>query len=175
MLTVEGKKFDWKNIPLNFCVEGNAKDTYGTARVYHKLLQELEERKLGKLYEKLIAPLTMAFRDIEFEGLEIDEGKLEELGVELQDKIVKAERALREAADLDDEINLNSTKDLIKVIFSLERNKETKKYEVLEDFGLGLYPVEFTKKGAPSTNVETLVKVGQMVEEEFLSRGLKVE
>ena len=74
-----------------------------------------------------------------------------------------------------DEINLNSTKDLIKVIFSLERNKETKKYEVLEDFGLGLYPVEFTKKGAPSTNVETLVKVGQMVEEEFLSRGLKVE
>ena len=175
MLTVEGKKFDWKNIPLNFCVEGNAKDTYGTARVYHKLLQELEERKLGKLYEKLIAPLTVSFRDMEFEGLLIDEDKLEELGEELMDKISKAELALRKAADLGDDINLNSTRDLIKVIFSLERNKDTKKYEVLEDFGLGLYPVEFTKKGAPSTNVETLVKVGQMVEEEYTARGLKDE
>jgi DNA polymerase I-like protein with 3'-5' exonuclease and polymerase domains len=173
MLTVEGKKFDWKNIPLNFCVEGNAKDTYGTARVYHKLLQELEERKLGKLYEKLIAPLTVAFRDMEFEGLQIDEEKLEELGAELVDKIAKAERALRDAADLDNEINLNSTKDLIKIIFSLSKNDKTKQYEVVEDFGLGLYPFQFTKKGAPSTNEETLVKVAQMVEEEFVSRGLK--
>jgi DNA polymerase I-like protein with 3'-5' exonuclease and polymerase domains len=175
MIIQKEAKFDWTKIPLNFCVEGNAKDTYGTARVYHKLLQELEERKLGKLYDKLIAPLTMAFRDMEFEGLLIDEEKLEELGVELADKIEKAEAALRAAASLGDDINLNSTKDLIKVIFSLERNKETNKYEVIEDFGLGLYPVEFTKKGAPSTNVETLVRVGQMVEEEFMARGLSVE
>tara|TARA_R100001509_G_scaffold164007_1_gene140089 strand:- start:195 stop:728 length:534 start_codon:yes stop_codon:yes gene_type:complete len=175
MLTVEGKKFDWKNIPLNFCAEGNAKDTYGTARVYHKLLQELEERKLGKLYEKLIAPLTIAFRDIEYEGLEIDEQKLEELGKELLDKIEKAERALRDAAKLDDEINLNSTKDLIKIIFSLEKKGKDKQYTLMEDFGLGLYPFQFTKKGAPSTNEETLVKVAQMVEEEFMSRGLKIE
>ena len=175
MITVEGKKFDWKNIPLNFCAEGNAKDTYGTARVYHKLLQELEERKLGKLYEKLIAPLTIAFRDIEYEGLEIDEQKLEELGKELLDKIEKAERALRDAAKLDDEINLNSTKDLIKIIFSLEKKGKDKQYTLMEDFGLGLYPFQFTKKGAPSTNEETLVKVAQMVEEEFMSRGLKIE
>ena len=175
MLTVEGKKFDWKNIPLNFCVEGNAKDTYGTARVYHKLLQELEERKLGKLYEKLIAPLTMAFRDIEYEGLDIDENKLEELGAELEGKIKRAERALRDAAGLDDEINLNSTRDLIKIIFSLEKKDKSKEYTVIEDFGLGLYPFQFTKKGAPSTNEETLVKVGQMVRDEFTARGLKDE
>ena len=175
MLTVEGKKFDWKNIPLNFCVEGNAKDTYGTARVYHKLLQELEERKLGKLYERLIAPLTMAFRDMEYEGLLIDQDKLEELGTQLDDRIEKAERALRDAADLDDEINLNSTKDLIKIIFSLEKKEKEKEYTVVEDFGLGLYPVQFTKKGAPSTNEETLVKVAELVAEEVAVRGLKVD
>jgi len=175
MLTVEGKKFDWKNIPLNFCVEGNAKDTYGTARVYHKLLQELEERKLGKVYERLIAPLTMAFRDMEYEGLLIDQDKLEELGAQLDSRIEKAERALRDAADLDDEINLNSTKDLIKIIFSLEKKDKEKEYTVIEDFGLGLYPFHFTKKGAPSTNEETLVKVGQLVGDEFTSRGLKDE
>lgn len=175
MLTVEGKKFDWKNIPLNFCVEGNAKDTYATAKVYVKLSEEVRQRGLEKLYERLIAPLTMAFRDMEFEGLLIDEDKLEELGAELVDKIAKAEAALREAVNLGDDINLNSTKDLIKVIFSLEKNKDTKQYEVVEDFGLGLYPVEFTKKGAPSTNVDTLVKVGQMVEEEYVARGLNNE
>ena len=32
MLTVEGKKFDWKNIPLIQCVEGNAKGPSEEAR-----------------------------------------------------------------------------------------------------------------------------------------------
>ena len=45
----------------------------------------------------------------------------------------------------------------------------------VEDFGLGLYPFEFTKKNAPSTNEETLTKVKAMVEEEFTARGLKLE
>jgi hypothetical protein len=40
---------------------------------------------------------------------------------------------------------------------------------------LALYPFEFTKKGAPSTNEETLTKVKAMVEEEFTARGLKIE
>ena len=69
MLTVEGKKFDWKNISLIQCVEGNAKDTYATAKVYVKLLEEVRHKKLEHLYEKLIAPLTVAFRDMEFSDI----------------------------------------------------------------------------------------------------------
>jgi DNA polymerase I-like protein with 3'-5' exonuclease and polymerase domains len=87
MLTVEGKKFDWKNIPLIQCVEGNAKDTYATAKVYAKLLEEVRAKKLEKLYDKLISPLTVAFRDMEFEGLLIDEDKLNELDIELQKRL----------------------------------------------------------------------------------------
>ena len=82
---------------------------------------------------------------------------------------------MRNAADLDDEINLNSTKDLIKIIFSLDKKEKEKEYTVVEDFGLGLYPVQFTKKGAPSTNEETLVKVAELVAEEFAVRGLKID
>ena len=63
---------------------------------------------------------------------------------------------------------------LIKVIYSFDKNDDGEWVQV-EDFGLGLYPFEFTKKGAPSTNEETLTKVKSMVEEEFVSRGLSVE
>ena len=174
MLTVEGKNFDWKNIPLLQCAEGNAKDTYATAKVYVKLLDEVRQKGLEKLYDKLIAPLSVAFRDMEYEGLLIDEDKLNQLDSELQNKIASSDAALREAAGLESGTNLNSTNQLIKVIYSFEKNEEGEWIQV-EDFGLGLYPFEFTKKGAPSTNEETLTKVKSMVEEEFVSRGLSIE
>jgi DNA polymerase I-like protein with 3'-5' exonuclease and polymerase domains len=174
MLTVEGKNFDWKNIPLIQCADGNAKDTYATAKVYAKLLDEVRQKKLEKLYEKLIAPLTVAFLDMEYEGLLIDEDKLNQLDVELQEKIKLADIALREAAGLEEGTNLNSTNQLVKVIYSFEKDEKGEWIQV-EDFGLGLYPFEFTKKGAPSTNEETLTKVKAMVEEEFAARGLKIE
>ena len=174
MLTVEGKNFDWKNIPLLQCAEGNAKDTYATAKVYVKLLDEVRQKGLEKLYDKLIAPLSVAFMDMEYEGLLIDEDKLNQLDSELQNKISSSDAALREAAGLESGTNLNSTNQLIKVIYSFEKNEEGEWIQV-EDFGLGLYPFEFTKKGAPSTNEETLIKVKSMVEEEFVSRGLSIE
>jgi DNA polymerase I-like protein with 3'-5' exonuclease and polymerase domains len=174
MLTVEGKNFDWKNIPLLQCAEGNAKDTYATAKVYVKLLDEVRQKGLEKLYDKLIAPLSVAFMDMEYEGLLIDEDKLNQLDSELQNKISSSDAALREAAGLESGTNLNSTNQLIKVIYSFEKNEEGEWIQV-EDFGLGLYPFEFTKKGAPSTNEETLTKVKSMVEEEFVSRGLSIE
>lgn len=174
MLTVEGKNFDWKNIPLLQCADGNAKDTYATAKVYVKLLDEVRQKGLEKLYDKLIAPLSVAFRDMEYEGLLIDESKLDQLDLELQEKISNADSALRLAAGLEEGTNLNSTHQLIKVIYSFEKNEEGEWIQV-EDFGLGLYPFEFTKKGAPSTNEETLTKVKAMVEEEFVSRGLSID
>ena len=172
MLTVDGKKFDWKNIPLMQCADGNAKDTYATAKVYAKLLEEVRQKKLEKLYEKLISPLTIAFRDMEYAGLLIDEDKLNELDVELEEKIRLADIALREAAGLGEEDNLNSTAQLVNIIYSFKKD-ENGEWVQVDDFGLGLYPFDFTKKGAPSTNEETLTKVRIMVEEEYSRRGLK--
>jgi len=172
MLTVDGKKFDWKNIPLMQCADGNAKDTYATAKVYAKLLEEVRQKKLEKLYEKLISPLTIAFRDMEYAGLLIDEDKLNELDVELEEKIRLADIALREAAGLGEEDNLNSTAQLVNIIYSFKKDEKGEWVQV-DDFGLGLYPFDFTKKGAPSTNEETLTKVKIMVEEEYSRRGLK--
>jgi len=172
MLTVDGKKFDWRNIPLMQCADGNAKDTYATAKVYAKLLDEVRQKKLEKLYEKLISPLTIAFRDMEYEGLLIDEDKLNELDVEIEEKIRLADIALREAAGLGEEDNLNSTAQLVNIIYSFKKDEKGEWVQV-DEFGLGLYPFDFTKKGAPSTNEETLTKVKIMVEEEYTRRGLK--
>lgn len=172
MLTVDGKKFDWRNIPLMQCADGNAKDTYATAKVYAKLLDEIRQKKLEKLYEKLISPLTIAFRDMEYEGLLIDEDKLNELDVEIEEKIRLADIALREAAGLGEEDNLNSTAQLVNIIYSFKKDEKGEWVQV-DEFGLGLYPFDFTKKGAPSTNEETLTKVKIMVEEEYTRRGLK--
>ena len=172
MLSVKNaSKFDFKNIPLKDCVEGNAKDTDLTARVYAKLLEEVKEKGLEKLYEKLISPLSLVFRDMEFEGLLIDEAKLNQLDQELQEKIKHADADLRLAAGLEEGTNLNSTTQLINVIYSFFKDDEGK-WMQSDDFGLKLYPFEFTKKGAPSTNEETLSKVKSMVEEEYISRGL---
>jgi DNA polymerase I-like protein with 3'-5' exonuclease and polymerase domains len=172
MLTVDGKKFDWRNIPLMQCADGNAKDTYATAKVYAKLLDEVRQKKLEKLYEKLISPLTIAFRDMEYEGLLIDEDKLNELDVEIEEKIRLADIALRESAGLGEEDNLNSTAQLVNIIYSFKKDEKGVWVQV-DEFGLGLYPFDFTKKGAPSTNEETLTKVKIMVEEEYTRRGLK--
>ena len=92
MLTVDkSTKFDWKNIPFVQCSEGNAMDTYFTLKVYGRLLEELQGKGLETLYEKLISPLTIAFRDIEFDGLLIDEDKVASLKSELETKFEEAE------------------------------------------------------------------------------------
>jgi DNA polymerase I-like protein with 3'-5' exonuclease and polymerase domains len=173
VLTVDkSTKFDWRNIPFMECVEGNAMDTYFTAKVYGHLLDKLKEKKLDKLYEKLIAPLTLAFRDMEFAGLMIDESKVDELKVELLDKIEKAEMVLKATDRIPDDINLGSNQQLCKVLFSMEHNKETNEWDIDDSIGFGLYPFEWTKGNQPSTNEETLTKVKRMVEEEYVRRGL---
>jgi DNA polymerase I-like protein with 3'-5' exonuclease and polymerase domains len=176
MLTVDkSTKFDWKNIPFVECADGNAMDTYFTVKVYSKLLEELQAKNLETLYEKLISPLTLAFRDIEFEGLLIDENKVAELKVELESKIEEAESALLASDRIPDDINLRSNQALCKVLFSMEKNKKTGEWDIDEDVGFGLYPFEWTKGGQPSTNQETLSKVESMITEEYVRRGLNVE
>ena len=91
---------------------------------------------------------------------------------EIEEKIRLADIALRESAGLGEEDNLNSTAQLVNIIYSFKKDEKGVWVQV-DEFGLGLYPFDFTKKGAPSTNEETLTKVKIMVEEEYTRRGLK--
>lgn len=176
MLTVsDSSKFDWKNISLIDCSEGNAMDTYFTAKVFLKLFSELKDKGLENLYEKLISPLSIEFSIMELEGMLIDPEKLNELKGVLATKIAEVEGALKTSPLVPDEINLNSSQQLCKVLFSLEKNPDTKEYELVEGVGFGLYPFKMTSKNQPSTDEETMTKLHSMVESEYVRRGLNAK
>lgn len=179
MLTVTDSKFDWRNIPLKDCLDGNAMDTYFTAKVYCKLLSEVQDKGLEHLYDKVIAPLTTIFRDIELEGVLIDTDRLDELEVELKVKVEEIEEVLIDFPQIRGEPNLGSALDLSRILFSLEKRKTengTSDWFQIEDDdeeeGFGLFPFLYTKKGAPSTNEEAISALHGLVVEEHVKRGL---
>lgn len=174
MLKVEGKNFDWVNIPLKDCLEGNALDAYFTLKVYSHLLKEVENVGLVKLYEKLISPLSVVFSEIEYNGMSVDQDKLKELKDAISNKISDIEKELTQSPRIPENISLTSAQDICKILFSLEKNKETKEWEVNESFGFGLYPIFKTKTGQPQTNEESLTKLKELVDKEYARRGLNV-
>ncbi|MCT4619875.1 MAG: DNA polymerase I [Marinisporobacter sp.] len=109
-------------------------------RVKKIFIEKLEEYDLEKLYYEIELPLIEVLADMEFEGFMVDQKKLKELGVELDEKIEKLTREIFFEAG--EEFNINSTKQLGKILF-----------EKLE-----LPPIKKTKTGY-STNVEVLEKL----------------
>lgn len=171
MLTVDNnKKFDWANISLADCLKGNAMDAHYTAKIYAKLLEELQEKKLEKLYENLISPATVIFRDMEYDGILIDQEKLQQLKGNMEAKLGAIKSDMLSCNGLPSNPNFSSSQDLIKILYSLERDKETKEWQVSNDFGFGLYPFSKTDKDQPQTNEETLVQLKELVDKEYLKR-----
>lgn len=176
MLTVSNPTADYfKNLSLKDCLDGNAADTHFTAKVYAKLLNELEQKNLVHLYENLISPLTTIFRDIELEGILIDTDRLEELKGELEQKIHEVKEVLMDSELIPPDINLSSNHDLCKIFFSVEKDKNEDGepvWNIIEDVGFGMFPFKYTGKGAPQTDEEVISKMHDMVEEEYVKRGL---
>lgn len=176
MLTVEdNNKFDWRSISLMDCLKGNAMDTHYTIKIFNKLMEDLEEKKLTKLFEKLISPAIPVFRDMEYEGFLIDVDELNKLKAEISGKLANIEKQLIDSKYIPEGINLNSGQQLVQVLFSMVKNKKTKEWEIDRDFGFGLYPFQMTEKGQPQTSEEVLIQLKEMVDEEYASRGLNVK
>ena len=171
MLTVEdNKKFDWKAISLTDCLQGNAMDTHYTGKIYFKLLEELRAKGLEKLYDKLISPATILFRDLEYEGLLIDTKKLADLDSKINWKINELAVKLNTSKGIPPGANFNSSHDLVKILFSLERNEE-KEWVVNADYGFQLYPISRTATGQPQTNEESMTALKELVDKEYVKRG----
>ena len=171
MLTVENNtKFDWANIEMMPCLRGNAMDTYYTVKVYAKLIEEIQKKNLENLYLNLISPLSVVFRDIEFEGMLIDTDKLAEIKDQLAQKIQEVESYLMSSPRIPEGTNLASNQQLCQVLFSLRKNKD-KEWEVNDESGFGLYPFAYTTKDQPATNDETLMKMKELVDKEYVKRG----
>lgn len=170
MLTVEdNKKFDWRSISLVDCLKGNAMDTHYTIKIYYKLLEELQDKKIEGLYEKLISPATVIFRDMEYDGLLIDQQKLQEIKTAILSKLQILDGNLKSCKGLPPDINFSSSHHLILTLFSLQKDTAGE-WIINEQYGFGLYPFAKTDKGQPQTNEETMVQLREMVNEEYRRR-----
>jgi DNA polymerase I-like protein with 3'-5' exonuclease and polymerase domains len=162
MLGIENpNKFDWENIPLATCANGNYADAHYTLQIYHILYEKMQELKMDKLYDNIISPAINEFADIEYQGIPVSTNKLQEVGKVLKDANIESEDFLYTCKGVQKTDNLSSNNNLIEIMYTREG-------------GLELYPPDKTSKGSPSVSAPTLTILLDFINEELEARG-KVE
>lgn len=158
MLTVKDpKKQNWAEMSLADLAEGNAQDAFFTLRIFELLETQIKDLNLHHLYGSLIAPMTPIFAEIEYNGLNVDSQTLDVLNTQLDSKIKDKESEIRALPEVSTEDNLNSTQDLVDILFTREGSFQ-------------LYPPVNTAKGKPSVNSECIDILLEQIDEELESR-----
>jgi DNA polymerase I-like protein with 3'-5' exonuclease and polymerase domains len=158
MLTVKDpKKQNWAEMSLADLAEGNAQDAFFTLRIFELLETQIKDLNLHHLYGSLIAPMTPIFAEIEYNGLNVDSQTLDVLNTQLDSKIKDKEAEIRALPEVSTEDNLNSTQDLVDILFTREGSFQ-------------LYPPVNTAKGKPSVNSECIDILLEQIDEELESR-----
>ena len=159
MLTIKNPKtFDWANMALSDCCEGNAADSYFTLKLFNLIEEMLNELGMGNLLSKLIMPSLSTFSEMEHEGMHVSESKLESVGRQLRIANIDEEDNLYGFPQVVTNDNLSSNNDLIEILYTREG-------------GFGLYPPDRTAKGTPSVSAPTLKLLLEHLEEELTKRG----
>ena len=69
MLTIKNPKtFDWANMDLSDCCEGNAADTYFTLKLYNLIQDKLADLGMENIINRLIMPSLDTFSQMEYGG-----------------------------------------------------------------------------------------------------------
>lgn len=158
MLTINNPRtFDWANMALSDCCEGNAADTYFTLKLYNLLFDKLCDLNLTKFFEELIVPATNVFAKMEYSGLQVSDTKLNTVGKSLKDFNIDVEDSLYAYKQVGSKDNLSSTSTLCDILYTRED-------------GFGLYPPDKTTKGSPSVSAPTLKILLEQIENELSTR-----
>jgi len=159
MLTIDNpKRFDWANMPLSDCCEGNAMDSYFTLKLFDLICKKMEGEPMFKLIEQIVMPSLETFADMEYNGLDVDTKVLASVGRELGTKNMNEEDFLYSCKGVVKTDNLSSNNNLIEILYTRE-------------VGLGLYPPDKTSKGKPSVSAPTLKLLLEHIDKELESRG----
>jgi DNA polymerase I-like protein with 3'-5' exonuclease and polymerase domains len=159
MLTIKNPKtFDWANMALSDCCEGNAADSYFTLKLFNLIEKKLSELGMSHLLSKLIMPSLSTFSEMEYEGMRVSEDKLESVGRQLRVANIEEEDRLYSFKEVETSDNLSSNNDLIEVLYTREGAFE-------------MYPPDRTAKGTPSVSAPTLKLLLEHIEEELKRRG----
>ena len=159
MLTISNPRtFDWANMPLSDCCEGNAADSYFTLKLFNLIEEKINELGMEKIVSELIMPSLSTFSEMEYEGMLVDETKLKEVGRQLSVANVEEEDLLYTFKEVETSDNLSSNNDLIELLYTREG-------------AFGMYPPDRTGKGSPSVSAPTLKLLLHQIEEELTKRG----
>ena len=138
------KQVSFDQVPIGQATPYAAEDADMTLRLHHYLWPRLREvPRLRKIYEEMEMPLSEVLADMERTGVEIDVAALRAQSKELRGELETMKKAI--AQECGQELNLNSTLDLQRVLFE-ER---------------GLKPLRKTPKGAPSTAEDVLEELAE--------------
>jgi len=158
MLTISNPKtFDWANMDLGDCMEGNAADTYFTLKLYDLVMERLDERAI-KLLEFVLMPSLENFAEMEWVGLDVDRSALELVGRQLKGESMNQEDILLGCKGVTTADNMSSNTDLQHVLY-------------LREGAMELYPPDRTDKGTPSVSAPTLKVLLEQINQELESRG----
>jgi len=158
MLTIDNpKKFDWANMALSDCCEGNAMDTYFTLKLFDLVEEKLEELDVLPFVEKVLSDSLETFAEMEYEGLRVSQDKLQQLTKELRGLTLNQEDELYEYSQVIKTDNLSSNNDLIDIFY-------------LREGGFEFYPPDKTAKGSPSVSAPTLKVLLEQINKELVRR-----
>ena len=159
MLTIKNPKtFDWANMALSDCCEGNAADSYFTLKLFDLIEDKIRDLGMEKIISQLIMPSLSTFSQMEYEGMQVSEDKLKEVGRQLRVANIEEEDGLYNFDQVETSDNLSSNLDLIEILYTREGAFE-------------LYPPDRTGKGSPSVSAPTLKLLLEHIEEELKKRG----
>ena len=159
MLTIDNpSKFDWANMALSDCCEGNAMDAYFTLKLFNLICEKMEGEPMYKLIEEVVMPSLETFAEMEYNGLNVDPDVLDVVGRQLYTKNMNEEDYLYTCKSVEKTDNLSSNNDLIEVLYTREG-------------GVELFPPDKTASGKPSVSAPTLKLLLEHIDEELASRG----
>jgi len=159
MLTIKNPKtFDWANMALSDCCEGNAADSYFTLKLFNLIEEKIKELGMEKIISKLIMPSLSTFSEMEYEGMQVSEKKLKVVARQLTQANIEEEDKLYEFDKVQTTDNLSSNNNLIEILYTREGAFE-------------LYPPDRTNKGSPSVSAPTLKLLLDHIETELTKRG----
>ena len=159
MLTIDNPRtFDWANMDLSDCCEGNAMDTYFTLKLFDLIVDKLGDQPVMKLLEGVVMPSLETFAEMEYNGLDVDMDTLESVGKQLRATNMIDEDFLYTCKGVTKTDNLSSNNDLIEILYTREN-------------AMGLYPPDKTAKGKPTVSAPTLKLLLEHIDAELEKRG----
>lgn len=147
------EQMSMRDVPLEKLMEYACEDADITLSLKHKLDPRLDAADLRRVFETVEIPLVPVLTDIEFQGVRINEGFLNEYSKQLEIEMQAVEKDIYSLAGM--RFNINSPKQLGEIIFDKLKLGKAKK----------------TKTGQYSTKEEDLVYLAE--EHEFPAHILR--